>query len=177
MKRFFIVMALCALMVAGVTSCKKQGSEELPAATKKGVVRVEKFEGIELGSGLSGDVLLSVSNGLRSDITLTDGEIWVNFGDKKVVALQLTGEVTLPKKVVSSVRVPVSLTISSPLIAYGLVAKVVRGEFDKMTLTIDAEAKIGVARRRIYKENIPMQEAFRMVGIPTDGLKGLVKNQ
>ena len=174
MKRFFALFLLCALMVAGVTSCKKQGGEVLPAASQKGTVRVEKFEGIERGSGLSGDVLLSVSNGLRSDITLTSGEIWVNFGGKRVVALQLTGEVTLPKKVISSVRVPVSLNISSPIVAYALATKVVRGDFDKMSLTIDAKAKIGAARRHIYKENIPVQEAFKMVGIPTDGLKGLI---
>ncbi|MBE6210018.1 MAG: hypothetical protein E7130_00045 [Rikenellaceae bacterium] len=175
MRRFFAAIALCALMAIGATSCKKQGGEVLPAATEKGRIRIEKFEGIERGKGLSGDVLLSVSNGLRSNITLINGQMEINFGDKKIGSLTLTDEVTLPKRVISSVKVPVSLQFTSPIVAYGLLAKLMRGELNKMTVTIDAEAKVGAVRRRIYKENISLHEALQSLGIPTDRLKALVK--
>jgi hypothetical protein len=49
-----------------------------------------------------------------------------------------------------------------------------RGGFDKISVTIDAEAKVGPVHRHIYKENISIQEAMQSVGIPTDGLKKLV---
>ena len=174
MKRFLVAIMLCVVVAMGATSCKRHGGEQLPTATQKGVVRIEQFEGIERGKGLSGELVLSVSNGLRSNITLTEAEVEINFGDKKIGSLALMGEVTLPKRVISSVKVPVSLTISSPLIAYGLLSKVLRGEFDKISVTIDAEAKVGPVHRHIYKENISIQEAMQSVGIPTDGLKKLV---
>ena len=177
MKKFLVTMALCALMAIGATSCKKQSGEALPAATEKGVVRIEKFEGIEHFKNLSGDLLFSVSNGLRSNITITRGEIEINLGDKKIGSLQLTGEVTLPKRVGSSVRVPAALTLSSPIVAYGLITKVVRGEFDKINLTIDADAKIGLINKHVRKENISLQEALKAAGISTDGLKSLVKSK
>ncbi len=175
MKRFFVTMALCALMAIGATSCKKRAGEELPAASKKGVIHIEKFEGIERGKGLSGNVLLSVSNGLRSDVMLSEGEISVNYGGTKCCALMLTGEVIIPKKVISSVRVPVSLELSSPIAAYGVLTKVIRGELNKVTLTIDAEVKIGVMRRHIYKENISLRDALKSANLSTDMLKGLAK--
>ncbi len=167
--------ALCALVIIGVTSCKRRTGEVQPEAAEKGGVRIEKFEGIERGEGFSGDVLLSVSNGLRSDITLSRGEIVLKYGDKAVCTLSLTGEVVVPKRVVSSVRVPVTLDFSSPIVGYGLLAKFGRGEFDKITATVDAEAKIGIVSKHIHKENIPIVEVLRMLGIPTDGLKGIVK--
>ena len=104
-------------------------------------------------------------------MALVDGQI---TREEDYGVLHIAKLFNLPKKVISSVKVPVSLNISSPIVAYALATKVVRGDFDKMSLTIDAEAKIGAARRHIYKENIPVQEAFKMVGIPTDGLKGLI---
>lgn len=168
-------MALCALLLMGASSCKRQGGEVLPPATEKGTIRIEQFEGIERGKGLSGEVLLSVSNGLRSDITLTSAEIGVCYGDKSICTLVLNGEVAVPKRVLSSVRVPVSLSVANPLAAYGLLGKIMRGEVEKVTLTVDAEAKVGIIHKHIYKEKIPLHEALRMAGIPTDGLKALVK--
>ena len=161
------------LIATGATSCKKQSGEALPAATQKGEVRIERFEGIERGKGLSGDILLAVSNGLRSNITLTRAEVEINFGDKNVGSLVLTGDVFLPKKSLSSVRIPASLSITSPILSHGILTRIMRGEFDKLTLTINAEAKVGLVRKRIYKENIPLKEAMRSVGISTDGLKKL----
>ncbi len=175
MKRFFAVVMLCAVAIIGTTSCKKQAGEGLPDATEKGKVRIEKFEGIERGKGFSGDLLLSVSNGLRSNITLSRGVIVLNLGEKTICTISLTGEVVVPKRVISSVRVPVSLDFSSPMVAYGVIGKFVRGELGKMTATIDADVKVGVVRKHIYKENISLSEALQMMGVPADGLKSLVK--
>lgn len=177
MKRIIAIVTLCVALVLGATSCKKRTAEEAPIATEKGSLRIEKFEGIERGKGLSGEVILSVSNGLRSDITLASGLIVVKYGDNAVCTLTLTGEVVVPKRVISSVRVPVALDFSSPIVAYGVLAKVMRGELDKITLTVDAEAKIGIVNKHIYKENIPMYEAIRLLGIPADRLKALVEKQ
>lgn len=173
MKRFCVTMLLCALMAIGATSCKKHGGEALPAATQKGTVRIERFEGIERFQNFSGDVLLAVSNGLRSKITLTRGEIVINFGGKMVGSLQLTGEVVLPKMAVSSVKVPVALAFLSPIVGYGLLAKLGRGEFDNITLTVDAEVMVGALRKHIYRENIPLQQALQSVGLSSDRLRGL----
>lgn len=175
MKRFFVTVALCTAMVIGAVSCKKSGGEVLPAATEKGQIRIEKFEGIERGKGLSGDLLLSVSNGLRSNISLTRGEMAVNIGGSTCCTFVLTDEVELPKRVVSSVRVPVSLTLTSPVVSYALLQKLMRGELNKISVTLDAEAKMGGVRRRIYRENIPLRDALQMMGVSADALKSLVK--
>ena len=174
MKRFFAIMALCVAVVAVTTSCKKRGGEVLPAATDRGPISIEKFEGLERGKGLSGDILLSVSNGLRSDVTVIGGEIGIFLCEKRVATIVLNQEVALPKKVISSVRVPVSLKLEGSVIAYAVMTKLLRGELDNMFIALDAEAKVGAIRKQIHKDNIPMAEALKSVGIPAQGFKGLV---
>ena len=181
MKQFFVMVALCAAMVVGAVSCKQSGGEELPAATRKGTIHVERFEGIDRGRGLergkeyAGDLLLSVSNGLRSNVTLISGAVTVCYGGKPVCAFSLIEEVMLPKRVVSSVRIPVLLTLKSPVASYGLLQKVLRGEFDKITLTLEAEAKVGLVRKSIHKEGLPLREAMQSMGISTDTVKNIMK--
>ena len=173
MRRFFAIITLCVALAIGATSCKK--GSDLPLATEKGTIKIERFEGLDRGKGLSGDLLLSVSNGLRWNIKLLSGEISVNYGGTKCCALVLNGEVEVPKRVVSSVRVPVSLSLSSPIASYGVWTKFLRGEHDKISLTIDAELKAGSIKKHIYRENIPLREALKMIGASTDSVKGLVK--
>ena len=159
----------------GATSCKNRMAEPLPAAAERGEITIEKFEGLERGKGLSGDILLSVSNGLRSNVTVTGGEVGIYLGEKRVATILLNEEVFLPKMVVSSVRVPVSLKFEGSVIAYGLLSRFIRGEFDNMTVALDADTKIGIIRKQIHKDNIPMREALKSLGISSDLLKGLVK--
>ena len=173
MKRFFIVAMVCVALVAGATSCKKNA--DLPLATEKGEIRIEKFEGVERGKGLAGDLLLSVSNGMRSNVTLSSGSVTVCYGDKPICTLALTGEVVLPKRVVSSVRVPVAISVTSPVLSYGLLAKFLRGEFDKMSLTLDAEMKVGVIRKKFHREELPLSEAMQLLGVSPDTIKKIVK--
>lgn len=173
MRRFFAIITLCVALAIGATSCKK--GDDRPLATKKGTVKIERFEGLERGKGLSGELLLSVSNGLRSSITLTAAEISVNYGGTKCCALVLNGEVEVPKRVVSSVRVPVSLSLTSPIASYGVWTKFLRGELDKISITIDAEAKVGAIKKHIHYENLPLHEVLNMIGISSDAVKGLVK--
>lgn len=173
MKRFFVVVMMCLALMMGVTSCKK--GEKLPPAGEKGTISIEKFEGFEHGKGLAGDLLLSVSNGLGSNVKLTRGEISLNYGDSKICALELTGEVDVPKRVVSSVRVPVALNLSSPIVAYGIWSKILRGEIEKITVTIDADAKGGIFNKHIREENIPLREVLQKMGISLDAIKALVK--
>lgn len=173
MKRFCVVAMLCVALVVGATSCKKNAG--LPLATEKGEIRIEKFEGVERGKGLSGDLLLSVSNGMRSNVTLSDGSVTVCYGDKPICTLALTGEVVLPKRVVSSVRVPVSISVTSPVLSYALMTKFLRGEFDKVTLTLDAEMKVGALRKKFHKEGLPLSEAMRLIGLSPDTVKKIVK--
>ena len=156
MKRFFVVVMMCLALMMGVTSCKK--GEKLPPASEKGTISIEKFEGFEHGK-----------------VKLTRGEISLNYGDSKICALELTGEVDVPKRVVSSVRVPVALNLSSPIVAYGIWSKILRGEIEKITVTIDADAKGGIFNKHIREENIPLREVLQKMGISLDAIKALVK--
>lgn len=160
-------------LTIGATSCKK--GDDRPLATEKGTLKIERFEGLENGRGLSGELLLSVSNGLRSNVALTAAEISINYGGTKCCALVLNGEVEVPKRVISSVRVPVSLSLTSPIVSYGVWTKFLRGELDKISITIDAEAKVGAVKKHIYRENIPLREVLNMIGVSTDMIKSLVK--
>ena len=173
MRRFFAIITLCMALTIGATSCKK--GDDRPLATEKGTLKIERFEGLENGRGLSGELLLSVSNGLRSNVALTAAEISINYGGTKCCALVLNGEVEVPKRVISSVRVPVSLSLTSPIVSYGVWTKFLRGELDKISITIDAEAKVGAVKKHIYRENIPLREVLNMIGVSTDMIKSLVK--
>lgn len=173
MKRFFVVVMMCAAMVVGATSCKK--GEKLPQASEKGSISIEKFEGVERGKGLAGDLLLSVSNGYGANVKLTRGEMSLNYGDSKICTLVLTDEVEVPKRVISSVRVPVALNLSSPIVAYGIWSKILRGEIEKITVTIDADAKGGIFNKHIYYENVPLREVLQKVGITAEAVKSLLK--
>ena len=173
MRRFFVVAILSIILTVGATSCKKNA--DLPLAARKGVVSVERFEGLERGRGLSGDLLLSVSNGLRSNVTLISGTVSVCYGNKPICAFSLTDDVVLPKRVVSSVRVPVSASLTSPVLSYGLFTKVLRGELDKITLTLDAEIKVGVIRKNFHREGLPLKDAMQLMGISPDSVKNIIK--
>lgn len=173
MKRLFVAIMLCVAVAIGASSCKR--NSDLPVASEKGNIRIEKFEGLEHGKGLSGDLLFSVSNGMAGNVTISSGTFTLCYGDKAICDVELTSEVMLPKRVISSVRVPVKLNMPNPLAAYGIISKILRGDIEKVSLSYDVEAAMGPLRRRMHREGIPLKEAMEIAGFSVEKLNFLKK--
>ena len=168
MRRFLVVIVLAIAVAIGATSCKQ--NSDLPLAGEKGTIRIEKFEGLEHIKGLSGNLLLSVGNGMGGNVTISSGRISLYYGDKEVCGVELDSEVLLPKRVVSSVRVPVTLNLPNPLAAYSVISKILRGDVEKVSISYDVDAAMGPLHRRLHREGVSLREAMDKAGFSVDKL-------
>lgn len=163
MKRFglLIVVALCATMFSACNA-------ERQAEKLREKIRFESLDEI-VPHGLSGvDALISVANETRHKIVLEDAELTLRFRGSEVLTLQLRDAVELPKRFEGQLEISTRMNIRNPLSAAVVLARVRNNQFDEMSVTVDAKAKVGPVRKNIYIAEMELTKFLRKFALTTE---------
>lgn len=165
MKRvlYLVLTVACALLLG---SC----SAERQAVKLREKIR---FEGIEKISprGLSSvDIEVSVVNKTRHKITLEEAELTLKYNRNKVLMLQLRDGVVLPKRFDGELKISTKMKVYDPLSTVVVLNRVRKQNFDEMSVTIDAKAKVGPVRKNIFVADMELQKFLSKFALSTEDL-------
>ncbi len=163
MKRVYllIVVALCAAMFSACNA-------ERQAEKLRENIRFESLDDI-VPHGLSGvDALISVANETRHKIALEDAVLTLRFRGSEVLTLQLREAVVLPKRFEGQLEISTRMKISDPLSAVVVLNRARNNQFDEMSVSVDAKAKVGPVRKNIYIAEMELTKFLRKFAITTE---------
>lgn len=163
-----LLLAVAAVALAGV-SCNGEKSAKKGKSGR--TVTIEKFVGADAAGVGRYNVRLSVNNGTRHNITITDGELWLRLGSTTVCTVHLDEAVALPKRSVTEVTLPLSLSIDSPMAVLSLYGRLTRGDADKITISLRATGRAGGQSRTIERKDIPLADVLAMFGADIKDVK------
>ena len=158
MKRFVKITIL--LLAIFVVSCSPQ----------KRIERVQEKLAVEAIENISGSlsggwvITLRVRNqtGYSPVIKAGEGEI---YSDNVLTAYAaLTAPVTIPKKSVSSVDVPLNIKLHNPLRAISLISKLNGKDFAGIELSLSSEIEVMGIKRQIETKRVSAAKIFEQLG-------------
>ena len=152
-----IIITLVALIAASCTPKKivNQMQENIS------VVAIENITGSISGGWV---ITLRVENNTSYQPTLqtAEGDIYV---DNTITAhASLMAPVTLPKKNISSIDIPLELNIHNPLKALSLVLRLSEKNFDNVDLTLNATVEMMGIKKSLVIEKSSANDILKKLG-------------
>ena len=127
-------------------------------------VKIEAIENIE-GSLSSGWVVtLRVRNGTGYQPTLQSAEADIFIGGTQTTHASLRSPITLPKKEVVSIAIPLDVAIKSPLKALSLIMQLSSRNFDGIELSLNSTIEIMGIKRDIIIDKSPANQLLTKLG-------------
>lgn len=128
-KYTFLLFAVIALL--GLSSCEKKERPD-----KLEVVSVERVSSSpDKGSWI---VTMTVNNNTLHNVRFKSAIIYLLQNGKKICRLALANEIELPRRSTTQVDVPVRVTLANPLAAVSAVNKVIKGNYEGLTIDYNA---------------------------------------
>lgn len=160
--RLFITKLLATLLLAtvGFCSCSAQKMQE----RIKERLKIEAIENISGSIGSGWIITLRVRNDSSFSPVLTRGEGDIYIDGTKTAYVMLLSPVELPKHSTSSVDVPLSITIHSPLKAIALLMRLSQRNFDNIDIAFKASVKAMGAERNIVVERVGVNAILNQFG-------------
>lgn len=160
--RLFITKLLATLLLAtvGFSSCSAQKMQE----RIKEKLKIEAIENISGSIGSGWIITLRVRNDSSFSPVLTRGEGDIYIDGTKTAYVMLLSPVELPKHSTSSVDVPLSITIHSPLKAIALLMRLSQRNFDNIDIAFKASVKAMGAERNIVVERVGVNVILNQFG-------------
>lgn len=155
--KLYILLLLAALLF---TNCSTK------RITKQIQERVE-IEAVENISGsLSGGwvVTLRVRNDTAYQPTLQCAEADIYLSGTHTVRASLRSPITLPKRQVASVAIPLDISVKSPLKALALVMQFSSRNFEGIEVSLNSTVEVMGAKRDIVVGRVPAQELIKRIG-------------
>ncbi len=160
--KLFITKLLATLLLATVSfsSCSAQKMQE----RIKEKLKIEAIENISGSIGSGWVITLRVRNDSSFSPVLTHGEGDIYVDGAKTAYVMLLSPVELPKHSTSSVEVPLSITIHSPLKALALLMRLSQRNFDNIDIAFKASVKAMGAERSIVVERVGVNAILNQFG-------------
>lgn len=154
----FIVLLFVTAILS--TSCSKQKIAE----KVKRDIAVEAIENIT--GSLSGGwvITLRVRNLTAYEPTLNIGEGDLYLDDVLTAHASLMAPVTMPKKAVSSIDIPLEITIHNPIKAISLVLRLSEKNFEGVDIAFNATVEMMGIKKSIGTEKVPATTILNKLG-------------
>ena len=152
-----IVIALIAVLISGCSPRKivNQMQENIS------VVAVENITGSISGGWV---ITLRVQNntGYQPTLQAADGDIYL---DNTLTAhASIMAPVTLPKKCISSIDIPLEIKINNPIKALALVLRLTEKNFDNVDIAFNATVEMMGIKKSIAIEKLPAKNLLDKLG-------------
>lgn len=160
--RLFITKLLAMLLLTTVSfsSCSAQKMQE----RMQEKLKIEAIENISGSIGSGWIITLRVRNDSSFSPVLTRGEGDIYIDGTKTAYVMLLSPVELPKHSTSSIDVPLSITIHSPLKAIALLMRLSQRNFDNIDIAFKASVKAMGAERNIVVERVGVNAILNQFG-------------
>ena len=160
----YSLFALCAVAILGLSSCaKREGAHH--RKQKFQIVSIDKVSG-SLSDGWR--LTLTAANNTGSNMKITAATAFVRHNGRKIGRLVLDGEVLLPRRRCSQVEVPLRLTLSNPIAAFGLYNNLRKGDFSGVAVDYSVSISALASHRILERENVSLEELAKQFNL---GLK------
>lgn len=160
---YLVLTVACALLFG---SCSKERQVEK-------LREKIRFEGVEqiVPHGMSGvDAVVKVANETRHKITAEEAEMTLNYRGNSVLMLQLREAVELPKRFEGTLEISTRMKVIDPLSAMAVMLRLRGGEFDGMSVSVEAKVKAGPLRKNISIEEMELTKFLSKFALSTEEL-------
>lgn len=154
-----IVITLLFITV-GLSSCSAQKMQE----RLQEKLEIEAIEDISGAIGSGWVITLRVRNDSSLSPSLTRGEGDIYVDGTKTAYVMLMSPVKLPKKSTSSIEVPLSISIHSPLKALSLLMRLSQRNFDNIEISFKASVQAIGAERDIAVDRVSVNTILSKFG-------------
>lgn len=161
----YTLFALCAVVLLGLSSCAKQDDTKRNRKQKFQIVSIDKVSG-SLSEGWR--VTLTVANNTAMNVKFTAATAFVRYNGRKIGRLVLDGDVLLPRRRCSQVEIPLRLTLSNPIAAFGLYNNLRKGDFAGVSVDYSVSVSSLASHRIFERENVSLEELAKQFNL---GLK------
>ena len=155
--KLYILLLLAALLC---TNC----------STKRVTKQIQEKVAIEAVENISGSlssgwvVTLRVRNDTLYQPTIQSAEADVYLSGTHTVSASLKGPITLPKRQVSSIAIPLGISVKSPLKALALVMQLTGRNYEGIELSLNSTVEVAGAKRQITIGRTPAKELITKIG-------------
>lgn len=127
-------------------------------------VKIEAVENIE--GSLSGGwvVTLRIKNDTGYQPTLQSAEADIFMEGAQVIHASLRSPVTLPKKEVASIGIPLDISIKNPLKAFSLIMQFSNRNFEGIELSLVSTVEVMGIKRSIIIDKSPINQILTKLG-------------
>lgn len=160
MKRFIktlVIYTLAAVILAGCSTSKI--SEQL-----RYKVLVESLEGISTSPSGGWIIKLRVNNMTSRQPTLHHGEGEIYIDGTLTAYAKLQQPITLPKKAVSSIAIPLEITVHSPLKVISLMLRVKDKNYSGVDVAFKASVEMMGKKHNIEVGRTPVNTILNKLG-------------
>jgi hypothetical protein len=119
--------------------------------------RVEDLS-VSLGSTTVVNAVIMVENTSRQNVRVNDAVFSIfDSGKNEIGTLTVADELLLPKKSVTSLRVPLRIRLTDPIAGLGLLSNIEENA-GRMTVTGNVRVKAGMLKKKFKVKNVPLSE-------------------
>lgn len=161
LKHFAVRLIALALFAAiALSSCSAQKTQ----SRLQEKLKIEAIEDISGSIGSGWVITIRVRNDSSFSPALTRGEGDIYVDGVKTAYVMLMSPVELPKRQTSSIEIPLSITIHSPLKALSLLMRLSQRNFDDIDIAFRASIKAVGAERNIVVERVGLNAILNQFG-------------
>lgn len=124
---------------------------------------LERVSNVQLDglSALTAD--MTITSTALVGVKIVGGELEVNYRGQKVATLNLENDVRIRRNRTQTVGVEVGIRLHNPLTAMAALSAVATNP-EQVTINGYGEAKIGLFRKRMVRENVPISKFIAIFG-------------
>lgn len=155
------ISLLLAMATMALASCGSKSDD----------VRVVGVEGFDISSLSSPSLTLEVENLSGKKLQARDGNLVLKrLSGQQIAEVSLDGTVSVPKRSRGLVEIPFKLRITDPIFMLNsaLGRKI---DVSELTVTGEVTVKVGMARRKVEVQDMPLPRFLAMFGISENDVK------
>ncbi|MBQ5844028.1 MAG: hypothetical protein IIW52_04150 [Alistipes sp.] len=163
MKQIIKLLTLLFIVVSICSCSPKRVAKQI----EKGVT-IEAIENIS-GSAAGGWVItLRVNNQTSYQPTLSNGQGDIYLDNVLTVHADITESITMPKRAVSSITIPLQISVKHPLKAISLLLRLKEKNFEGVDIAFNATVEMMGVKREIGTDKAPAKSILRRLGYIKD---------
>ena len=159
--------AQSAAKPASARTARPDEKSVLKSASKVSILSVVKVTG-GLFEGFV--VTVRVRNQSSMNISIYDGRADIYMDGSRTIAVRQQEGVTIPKNATTDIAVPLSVSLTNPLLALALYTRAKQKKFDGIDLSYSIEGSALGFKRRFADEHVPVKKILDKTGYSIEGL-------